>query len=403
MTILENNFVLLTTYANYQSEAEYEKHKYDDETPLALLAIQRDFLESFVSSETEYVSLEDFFGNYTYDDVEDIQNRAEQAEALAFAYRPEMDPLYQFPEKMTPQMAAALVDFTEREPLFERLKRQLGSNVSQSYMAFADGILTPSFDSAAIVVDMLSAAGEPVMAVPASEEEASRGLVLWSDRTKAQAAFSGDYKSIISMLEEMELDSFPVRFLDGNATSAIDLNATCYEFLDLDNALAEFKYRAQNARCVVMYGRAADGRKRPIFIGGKGHGLTQSGAFIGDELFSKFDTRGMLVEMDGIVAAWLLVMSFKVKTESPQGVPNSDYLPMLFPSGNPAHGVYISLFAADDDASASKAYTLSLHIIDELNDRECETRDVPDLQICAISDLVRQVLDRAKSFYQEKV
>jgi len=91
----EGNYLSVVTYASLSDE-EAAALKDSDETPLANLIIKKEWLELYVAQETEYASLDEFFSDYIYDTIEDLEWKAEQARALAFVYRPTLNERFHF-------------------------------------------------------------------------------------------------------------------------------------------------------------------------------------------------------------------------------------------------------------------------------------------------------------------
>lgn len=405
MTVLQNGFVLMTTYAKYECEAEYELYKNDPETPVAVLAIDLDFLDHYLETETDYESLEDFFNNYIYDDIEDLQDRAEAASALAFAYRPGMDPLYQFPAVMTREMAQALVDFTENFSLFDRLKNNLSADVKQPYAEFGDGILTPSFDAAAILTDFLCAAGESVMAAPTSDEPNARGIVNWSDRVKEEVAIPDCWKRVVSALEELDLSRFPIRYLAGSTQNPLDMDIVTYDYANFRDAWSAFASWAMSVPCAVLYGQTEDGGDIPLFIGGVGPGLRTEGDYVGHSLFDTADTG---FEADAGLAAWLLALSYKANTELFREGPYSNFVTVLSMEHSMSKKLSVALERElDDDGNPSKGpFQFHFHAFNELVDSVHELTVISDLSITSMAATIQNIIvqdkDNAKSAYDAR-
>lgn len=101
---LSGDFLLIEGYAQWESDEEWEENRCDDELPTAILAIKEWFLQKF-AEDSGYGSLDEFFGDYTWETIDSLQAEAEMAAAFAFAYRPTLEPHFQFPEVMTAEMA----------------------------------------------------------------------------------------------------------------------------------------------------------------------------------------------------------------------------------------------------------------------------------------------------------
>ena len=88
---LTGDFLLIEGYAQWESDEEWEENRYADERPTAILAIKEWFLQKF-AEDSGYGSLEEFFGDYTWETIDSLQAEAEMAAAFAFAYRPTLEP-----------------------------------------------------------------------------------------------------------------------------------------------------------------------------------------------------------------------------------------------------------------------------------------------------------------------
>lgn len=78
---LTGDFLLIEGYAQWESDEEWEENRYADERPTAILAIKEWFLQKF-AEDSGYGSLEEFFGDYTWETIDSLQAEAEMAAAL---------------------------------------------------------------------------------------------------------------------------------------------------------------------------------------------------------------------------------------------------------------------------------------------------------------------------------
>lgn len=171
---LTGDFLLIEGYAQWENDEEWEKNRYDDERPTAILAIKKWFLQKF-AEDSGYGSLEEFFGDYTWETIESLQAEAEMAAAFAFAYRPTLEPHFQFPEVMTAEMAQALVEFMESEPIYERITKALPKNPVKPFAAIGNNIIVPSVEQGRVVASFLTALGvEALMVSPMGDENRGR-------------------------------------------------------------------------------------------------------------------------------------------------------------------------------------------------------------------------------------
>lgn len=85
---LAGGYILVSTYATLSDE-EAKALRDTDETPTAVIAVKKDFLEEWIKP--EYTSLEEFFGDYTYDAIEGLMGAAILHNAFAFEYRDGLD------------------------------------------------------------------------------------------------------------------------------------------------------------------------------------------------------------------------------------------------------------------------------------------------------------------------
>lgn len=182
---LTGDFLLIEGYAQWESDEEWEENRYADERPTAILAIKEWFLQKF-AEDSGYGSLEEFFGDYTWETIDSLQAEAEMAAAFAFAYRPMLEPHFQFPEVMTAEMAQALVEFMESEPIYERITKALPKNPAKPFVAIGNNIIVPSVEQGRVVASFLTALGvEALMVSPMGDENRGR---IWMNTGDAEAA-----------------------------------------------------------------------------------------------------------------------------------------------------------------------------------------------------------------------
>ena len=182
---LTGDFLLIEGYAQWESDEEWEENRYADERPTAILAIKEWFLQKF-AEESGYGSLDEFFGDYTWETIDSLQAEAETAAALAFAYRPTLVPHFQFPDVMTAEMAQALVEFMESEPIYERITKALPQNPVKPFSAIGDNIIVPSVEQGRVVASFLSALGvEALMVSPMGDENRGR---IWVNTGDAEVS-----------------------------------------------------------------------------------------------------------------------------------------------------------------------------------------------------------------------
>lgn len=105
---LSGGYLFIPTYADLTDE-EFAVTKDWDETPLAYLGVERNFFLKFIAD--RYESEKEFFSEYTYDDISDLEGAATLADALAFSYRPALDKKFDLPEFCRDDAMIALVDF----------------------------------------------------------------------------------------------------------------------------------------------------------------------------------------------------------------------------------------------------------------------------------------------------
>ena len=106
--MLAGGYVLVSTYATLSDE-EAKALRDTDETPTAVIAVRKDFLEEWIKP--EYVSLEDFFGDYTYDTIEGLMGEAILHGAFAFEYRDGLDDPFIFGYGLDENAMLAYTDF----------------------------------------------------------------------------------------------------------------------------------------------------------------------------------------------------------------------------------------------------------------------------------------------------
>lgn len=106
---LVGGYVLISTYASSLSEAAESESQCEDERPTAVLAIKKEFLESW--GKPEFSSLKELLDTYTYDDIETLASDAAQAGALGFEYRFSTEPAFSFPNTCTGEAMTAFADY----------------------------------------------------------------------------------------------------------------------------------------------------------------------------------------------------------------------------------------------------------------------------------------------------
>lgn len=182
---LTGNFLLIEGYAQWESDEELEEHRNDDEHPAAILAVKEWFLQKF-AEDSGYGSLDEFFGDYTWDTIDSLQTEAEMAAALAFAYRPTLEPHFQFPDVMTAEMAQALVEFMKSEPIYERITRALPKYPAVPFAAIGDNIIVPSIEQGRVVSSFLNSLGvENLVVSPMGDENRGR---IWMNTGGAEVS-----------------------------------------------------------------------------------------------------------------------------------------------------------------------------------------------------------------------
>ena len=78
---LSGDFLLIEGYAQWESDEEWEENRCDDELPTAILAIKEWFLQKF-AEDSGYGSLDEFFGDYTWETIDSLQAEAEMRRLL---------------------------------------------------------------------------------------------------------------------------------------------------------------------------------------------------------------------------------------------------------------------------------------------------------------------------------
>lgn len=106
---LAGGYVLLHTRAILDDE-EAEALKGPDETPLAQIAVKRDWLERWLA-DSEYNSIDAFLNAYTAEDIGELRTQAVFEGAVAFIYGEEADDLFKFPAKCDTNAMLAFADF----------------------------------------------------------------------------------------------------------------------------------------------------------------------------------------------------------------------------------------------------------------------------------------------------
>lgn len=78
---LTGGFLLIESYAQWENDKEWETNRYDDERPTAILAVKEWFLQKF-AEESGYGSLDEFFGDYTWETIDSLQPRLKRRRRL---------------------------------------------------------------------------------------------------------------------------------------------------------------------------------------------------------------------------------------------------------------------------------------------------------------------------------
>lgn len=105
---LAGGYILVSTYATLSDE-EAKALRDTDETPTAVIAVKKDFLEEWIKP--EYASLEEFFGDYTYDTIDGLMGEAILHGAFAFEYRDGLDDPFIFGYGLDENAMLAYTDF----------------------------------------------------------------------------------------------------------------------------------------------------------------------------------------------------------------------------------------------------------------------------------------------------
>ena len=108
---LAGGYILVSTYATLSDE-EAKALRDTDETPTAVIAVKKDFLEEWIKP--EYASLEEFFGDYTYDTIDGLMGLMSAAilhNAFAFEYRDGLDDPFIFGGSLDEDAVLAYTDF----------------------------------------------------------------------------------------------------------------------------------------------------------------------------------------------------------------------------------------------------------------------------------------------------
>lgn len=110
--ILNGGYILVSTYADLNDE-EYRALKDNDETPEGRVAVKLKFLRDYIKE--DYGTLDNFFRNYTWDDVQNLFADAGTKGAAAFEYRPGyLEAPFLFPSHCSGESMLALADFLHR-------------------------------------------------------------------------------------------------------------------------------------------------------------------------------------------------------------------------------------------------------------------------------------------------
>lgn len=105
---LAGGYILLSTYATLTDE-EAKALRDTDETPTAVIAVKKDWLEAWIKP--EYATLEEFLDDYTFDTIANLSAEAELEGELAFEYRDGLDDPFLFPNGCSGDAMLAFVDF----------------------------------------------------------------------------------------------------------------------------------------------------------------------------------------------------------------------------------------------------------------------------------------------------
>lgn len=105
---LAGGYILLSTYATLPDE-EAKALRDTDETPTAVIAVKKDWLEAWIKP--EYATLEEFLDDYTFDTIANLSADAELNGELAFEYRDGLDDPFLFPKGCSGDAMLAFADF----------------------------------------------------------------------------------------------------------------------------------------------------------------------------------------------------------------------------------------------------------------------------------------------------
>lgn len=105
---LAGGYILLSTYATLTDE-EAKVLRDADETPTAVIAVKKDWLEAWIKP--EYATLEEFLDDYTFDTIANLSAEAELNDELAFEYRDGLDDPFLFPNGCSGDALLAFADF----------------------------------------------------------------------------------------------------------------------------------------------------------------------------------------------------------------------------------------------------------------------------------------------------
>ena len=106
--MLAGGYILLSTYATLTDE-EAQVLRDTDETPMAVIAVKKDWLEAWIKP--EYATLEEFLNDYTFDTIANLSAEAELNDTLAFEYRDDLDDPFLFPRSCSGDALLAFADF----------------------------------------------------------------------------------------------------------------------------------------------------------------------------------------------------------------------------------------------------------------------------------------------------
>lgn len=106
---LPGGYIVVQTYAELSDVERAETIDWD-ETPTAMLAVKKGYLAE-IAADGRFKDLEDMLANYTFDTLVGLENAAEDANALAFAYRQGLRQPIKLPKDVPTDALAALAEF----------------------------------------------------------------------------------------------------------------------------------------------------------------------------------------------------------------------------------------------------------------------------------------------------